>query len=241
MTLLLPQIIAHRGAPLSAPENTLASLRIAKSLGAKWVEFDVQLTRDNQAIIFHDDGLNRTTNGEGLVAKTDFDTICQLDAGSWFNKKFKNESVPTLAAYLQYAAELELGINVELKASISQAELLAQQVVTGLKKYWPTQLPMPLISSASVECLQAIKSINDEYPKGFIIHNWIDHWYEIIDALNCVSLHVERQQLNSQRVKAVKSAGKKVLAYTVNKVKIAENFFNMGVDAVFSDNPQLLE
>lgn len=241
MTLILPNIIAHRGAPLSAPENTLASLRVAKSLGAAWVEFDVRLTRDKQAIIFHDDDLSRTTNGKGLVAETDFSVISQLDAGSWFDKHFQNEAVPTLDAYLKCAAELELGINVELKGNASQAESLALQVINGLKKCWSKHLPLPLISSAQAACLQAVGSVTDDYPKGFIMHDWMDNWYDTIHELGCVSLHVEHQQLNLNRVKAVKSAEKKLLAYTVNKVKTAERLFDMGVDSLFSDNPELLK
>ncbi len=67
--LNLPKVIAHRGASLSAPENTVAALREAKRFGARWVEFDVHLTRDGQAIIFHDpSGLGRTTNGRGMVS-----------------------------------------------------------------------------------------------------------------------------------------------------------------------------
>ncbi|WP_423063723.1 glycerophosphodiester phosphodiesterase family protein [Candidiatus Paracoxiella cheracis] len=241
MVFILPKVIAHRGAPLVAPENTLASLRAAKSLGATWVEFDVQLTHDGKAIIFHDDELDRTTNGKGLVAALSYDLISELDAGSWFNKKFKNERIPTLTDYLQCAAQLGLGINVELKGTASQSEALARCVATALQSYWPKHLPVPLISSALPACLQSMKAITDEYPQGFIMHEWADSWRDTVDELGCVSLHVEYEQLNPKRAEAVKLAEKKLLAYTINDATVAKSLFDIGVDSVFSDNPELLE
>lgn len=241
MAFILPKVIAHRGAPLNAPENTLASLRAAKSLGATWVEFDVQLTHDGKAIIFHDDELDRTTNGNGLVAKSNFNLISQLDAGSWFNEKFKGEPVPSLDTYLKCAAQLGLGINVELKGTASQSEALARCVVTALQSHWPKHLPVPLISSALPACLQSMKAVTDEYPQGFIMHEWADSWRDTIDGLGCISLHIEHEQLNPTRAEVVKLAGKKLLAYTVNDAAIAKSLFGIGVDSVFSDNPQLLK
>ena len=241
MKIILPQLIAHRGAPLSAPENTLASLRTAKSLGAQWVECDVQLTRDNKAIIFHDNKLERTTNGTGWVANTDFAAMSKLDAGSWFNQKFTGEKIPSLEAYVQCAAQLTLGINIELKGTAAQADLLAQHVVTALHDHWPHALPTPLISSASLACLQAMQALTDQYPQGYILSQWVNNWDDISDALGCISLHIEHQQLNPARAAAVKGAGKKLLAYTVNDAAIANTLFDMGVDAIFTDNLQLFE
>lgn len=241
MKLVLPKLIAHRGASLSAPENTLLSLRAAKSLGAKWVEFDVRLTRDDKAIIFHDDELDRTTNGKGLVADSDFNSIVKLDAGSWFNQEFTGEPIPTLDAYLQCAAKLNLGVNVELKGTASQAESLAKHVVDSLHVHWSKYLPVPLISSASTVCLQAMRSVTDEYLRGYILSEWINNWDEITDELNCISLHIEHKQLNLERAQAVKTVGKKLLAYTVNEVSVANELFDIGVDAVFTDNLRLFK
>ena len=86
--LILPKIIGHRGAKAYAPENTLASIHTAADMGIEWVEIDVKLTSDCVPIIFHDDELNRCTNGSGLVAETDFETIKELDAGLWFADQY---------------------------------------------------------------------------------------------------------------------------------------------------------
>ena len=108
-------VIGHRGAAAAAPENTLASLRKAKELGASWVEFDVKLTRDGVPILMHDERLERTTNGRGEVAQATLAELQELDAGGWFGPAFRGERVPTFEAALGLCAELGLGINVEIK------------------------------------------------------------------------------------------------------------------------------
>jgi glycerophosphoryl diester phosphodiesterase len=240
MKLQLPKVIAHRGAPQVAPENTLASLRQAKTLGAQWTEFDVRLTQDNQAIIFHDDELNRTTNGTGFVVKTSFAAISQLDAGNWFNPKFRNERIPTLAQYLQTAAQLKLGINVELKGTDFPPAILAKQVADSLQQYWQPTLPTPLLSSLSVTNLHAMRALGADYLLGYIMDEWSDQWQMILKELNCVSLHVNHEELTPERIKLIKQKKYLLLAYTINDKALAEKLFSLGVDAVFSDNPQLL-
>ena len=69
MALKLPRIIGHRGCAGYAPENTLEGIHTAADMGVEWVELDVKLTRDQMPVIFHDDDLERTTNGYGLVVK----------------------------------------------------------------------------------------------------------------------------------------------------------------------------
>ena len=92
----LPKVIAHRGSSGIAPENTLASLHLAGQQGAKWVEIDVMLSGDGIPVIFHDDSLARTTNGEGLIYKTPLAGLKKLDAGSWKHNKYPQETIPTL-------------------------------------------------------------------------------------------------------------------------------------------------
>ncbi|HLB57705.1 MAG TPA: glycerophosphodiester phosphodiesterase family protein, partial [Gammaproteobacteria bacterium] len=207
----------------------------------EWVEFDVQLTQDGKPIIFHDDKLNRTTNGKGLVSATDFETISLLDAGSWFSDKYQHESIPTWEQYLQTAADLALGINVELKGEKSDAQSLAQHVVDGLAHYWSGNLPRPLISSFSVDHLQAFQQIQkNRYPIGYITYRWNKNWLSTMKSLNAVSLHVFYRYLTPERIQAVKNESYLLLAYTVNEESVAKQLLSQGVDAVFSDDPTLL-
>ena len=78
MTLKLPKIIGHRGAAAYAPENTLEGIHTAADMGVEWVELDVKLTKDQIPVLFHDETLERTTNGAGNVADITYDDLKQL-------------------------------------------------------------------------------------------------------------------------------------------------------------------
>jgi len=94
------QIVAHRGASAERPENTLASTQRAIDVGATAVEVDVRTTKDGQLVLRHDATLDRTTNGKGLIGEKTLAEVRQLDAGSWFDAKYRDERVPTLTEVL---------------------------------------------------------------------------------------------------------------------------------------------
>jgi Glycerophosphoryl diester phosphodiesterase family len=109
------EIIAHRGAMYLAPENTLASQRLAYELGADVVEVDVRLTKDGVPINFHDHTLDRTTDGEGGLGGLTLAELKQLDAGSWFHEKYTGERVPTIAEAVAVAQEYNRKILLDVK------------------------------------------------------------------------------------------------------------------------------
>ena len=122
------EIIAHRGAMMLAPENTLASQRLAYELGADVVECDIRLSADNVPIIMHDHSLDRTTNTTGPVAARTLQELKQLDAGSWFGPQFAGERMPTLAEMLEVAKTYNRQLLLDIKG-----QYMAPQVVAVIK------------------------------------------------------------------------------------------------------------
>ncbi len=108
-------IVAHRGAKTLAPENTLASQRLAYDLGADSVECDVRLSRDGQLVNLHDPDVRFTTNGSGLVNSLTATQIRQLDAGSWFSPAFAGEKIPFISENLQTAAAYNRKVVLDIK------------------------------------------------------------------------------------------------------------------------------
>lgn len=96
------RIVNHRGANRLAPENTYASAKKAIEAGATYVEVDVRRSKDGIYYNFHDNTLDRTTNGSGLFSETSSDVIDTLDAGAWFAHEFEGEKVPRMFEYLQW-------------------------------------------------------------------------------------------------------------------------------------------
>jgi glycerophosphoryl diester phosphodiesterase len=236
----IPKLIAHRGASMYYPENTITALRMAHSMGARWVEFDVRFAGNNVPVIFHDKTLERTTNGHGYVVTTPFHHLEQLDAGAWFDRRFAHEKIPSFKEWLQCAAELKMGMVIELKARRWRAARLADTVLKMLDDYWPKDLPTPVLSSASFTCLRELYRCNKELPLGLVIKHWFYPWRQVLQECNCVSAHLRHSVIKLKRVEYLKKLGYKVLAYTVNDLKVANILFEHGVDAIFSDNPRLL-
>lgn len=121
-----PLTVAHRGLLLHAPENTLSNFRACLELRFGF-EFDVERTKDGQLVCIHDSTVERTTNGKGNVADLTLAEIRQLDAGSWFNKQFTGERVPTVDEVLQLVRQYRhypVLIAVDLKAADVEQEVV---------------------------------------------------------------------------------------------------------------------
>lgn len=129
-------VIAHRGASDYAPENTLSAFALAEEMGADWFELDCRLTRDNEVVVMHDDTLDRTTSGSGYVREASLHEIKQLDAGSWFEPKWRGERVPTLEQALMQA-KWKIGVYVEIKSSANDDPLVSDifDLANGLQKH----------------------------------------------------------------------------------------------------------
>jgi glycerophosphoryl diester phosphodiesterase len=104
------QVIAHRGGPRYAPENTLVAFRTAIDQGAAWLEFDVQMTRDGALVVIHDETVDRTTDGTGALRDLTLAQVRALDAGG-------GERVPTLEEVVALARAHGVGILPETKAA----------------------------------------------------------------------------------------------------------------------------
>jgi glycerophosphoryl diester phosphodiesterase len=111
------QIFAHRGSKGNRPENTLAAFAEAVRVGSDGIELDVHLTRDKQLVVIHDESLERTTNGAGLVRNMTFEEIQHYSAGAWFAAQYENEKVPLLSQVLDLLVAMSFtgALNIEIK------------------------------------------------------------------------------------------------------------------------------
>lgn len=238
--LVVEKIIGHRGACAYAPENTLVSFNTALAMGCRFVEFDVMCSADGEPFVFHDDNLKRTTNGRGEMGQVDSTYLRSLDAGSWFSRQFKGEPILHFKDILEWLLVSNVQANIEIKPYPGTEEQTAITVLSYVNRYWPEGKELPLISSFSWDALSMCHSITPEMPRGLLLHTWDDHWLQKAKQLGCFSIHFNRKILTADRVKAVKEQGYVVCVYTVNRKRQANKLFKWGVDAVFSDYPDLL-
>jgi glycerophosphoryl diester phosphodiesterase len=230
-----PRVIAHRGGGILAPENTLAGLELARNLGFLGVEFDVKLSRDGTPILMHDDTLDRTTDGHGEVARTNFGAISKLDAGVWFGNEFAGQRVPSFAAAATLCREAGLWANVEIKPCPGRERETGEIAARLSRQLWLGASPPPLLSSFSPLSLEAAAVEAPDMPRALLVEEIPENWAAQLERLQAVALHASQRHLTKQIIKAVHDAGYGVLAYTVNDSERALQLLEWGVDALVTD------
>lgn len=238
------QLIGHRGIAALAPENTMASFRLAATQNVSWIEFDVRLTKDLELVIFHDDTLERTTNGSGYVYEHNLKDLLSLDAGSWFAPHFKEEKIPVFGEVLTELINLGLQCNIEMKfpplPSQEHVETLAQKLLTIIEQKWPSAYPLPLISSFEWSALEYVRRKMPHLPIGFLTEQCSPNLIEEVAKNRNAALHCEYLSLTPELLTMAHRLGVPILAYTVNEPKAASLLFDQQVFGLFSDNPRHL-
>lgn len=241
MALKIPKVIGHRGAKAYAPENTLESIQTAASLGVEWVELDVKLTRDNVPIIFHDEDLSRTTNGSGKVAETSYDDIQQLEAGSWFAESFAGIKIPTLEEAVDIILRHNLGLNLEIKPCPGREKETAEVALDHLSQMWDDTDRL-LISSFQHVSLETAMDLAPDYARGLLIggEEMPENWQEVAAYLQASTINLGSRLVNRAVADNVMDMELPLLVYTVNDPMQARSLQKLGVDAFFSDNPDVI-
>lgn len=126
-------VIAHRGASFFAPENTLSSVLKAIKLNAKYIEIDIQRTKDNALILMHDKSVDRTTNGTGFVYELVWETIQSLEIESSDFSLLKGETIPKLDYVLGNTRDRQIVLVIEVKKP-DMYPGIENQLLTSLQK-----------------------------------------------------------------------------------------------------------
>ncbi len=271
-------LVAHRGASAYAPEHTLSAYKLAIEQGADFVEQDLAVTKDGVLICLHDASLERTTNVEELFpgrvstqtieGKTrtawlanDFTLaeIKTLDAGSWFDKKFAGERVPTFDEAIA-AIRGKAGIFPELKTpeiyagrDIKFEELVAAALdkngLRGPKADPKTPVILQTFGQSSARRLAEIKigvpvALLLGSPAGFETAAQVKAWKGIVQGFGPAKQIVLK---NPDFVKWAHAEGMTVTPYTFRSsdtgtfkdvtAEMDHYLYTLGVDALFTDNP----
>ena len=244
MSLIFPKVIGHRGAKGYAPENTLPSFHTAADMGVEYVEFDVKLTKDHEPVVFHDDTLERTTNGSGLIAEMTYKELQELDAGSWFDNGFVNTKIPHLEDVLDLLITRNINCNIEIKPCPGREKETAEIALDHATRIWPDDMLAPLISSFSQVSLEAALDMAHAWPRGFLIDNGDErapeNWADLVKYLEISTINCNGNAVSEEEIAAYIETGLPVLAYTINDPLVAEHLFDHGLTAVFSDTPDVI-
>lgn len=233
-----PRLIVHRLGGALAPENTLAGLAIAARLGFKAVEFDVMLSRDGVPFVIHDETLERTTDGKGRVADFDGEELRLLDAGARHHEAFAGEQIPTFAEVLDACRRHGILPNVEIKPSKGFDVETAEVVVRTIAAHWQGDT-LPLVSSFSEAALECVRDLAPHLPHALEVVAVPQDWLARVKRLDCIALHASVEDNTLDVLRECRGHGYQMAIWTVNDARRAQVLFEAGIDAVFSDRPDL--
>ncbi|MBL8429598.1 MAG: glycerophosphodiester phosphodiesterase [Dechloromonas sp.] len=228
----LPRWFCHRGGGKLAPENTLAGIRLAARMGFSAVEFDVMLSGDGTPVLIHDERLERTTNGHGLVCETPDSQLFELDAGD-------GERIPRYSEAVALCREYGLLANVEIKPAAGFECQTAETVVRLSCMLWQGAAVQPLFSSFSLDVLEIARDLAPQIPRGALFERVPAGWLDTVRRLQALTLHCDARHLADDVLAEAQVNGIPLLCYTVNSEKAAKSLFDRGVGAIFTDRLDL--
>ena len=230
-----PTVMAHRGLSADAPENTLYAFSDAISVGADFIELDVQQTRDGVLVVMHDSNLKRTTGVNKDIWDVNYADIQNLDAGSWFDPAYANARIPTLEETLQFV-DKRAKLNIEIKPTKHGSDTLEQDVAELITRYQYTDACY--VTSFSYGSLKKVKEANPEIRTGYLMSVAYGQFYSLkyADAFSLNKVFV-----TSQVVNAAHQQGKQIFAWTVNSMSEVRSLCNLHVDSIITDDPVMVQ
>lgn len=231
----IPAIWAHRGASGHAPENTLEAFGLAEKLGADGIELDVQFTRDREIVVIHDERIDRTSDGHGLVADMTLSELRQYN----YNRtvpEFSHCDIPTLREVLEQVKPTTMVINIELKTGVNFYPGLEVATLELVKEYGMED--RVIYSSFNHESILRMKKIAPEAQCGFLYNIGIADVVEYVEKHAVEALHPGMVSIKYPGfVEQCKEKNKKIHVWTVNSEHDLEQMRQYQVDAVITNFP----
>lgn len=235
-----PLVIAHRGASVEAPENTMAAIRRAIALNADYVEIDVRLSKEGIPIVLHDPSTARMTGEKNTlpVRQLTLPQIKEIAIGQRFGKVFAEEKIPTLMEVLSLDWK-NTGLMIEIKKSVKNPQVIVDavfQVLTHVKQ----PLPSLSIGSFSIDIVKEVqKQSNRLNPLPEIIG--------IVEKPEMVALFMKQQVkrlalwyrlINWDLVRSLKEKKMEIWTFTVDDLEVAKFLISLGINGIISNDPK---
>lgn len=225
--------LAHRGYSDRYPENTLLAFEKAKEAGFDGIELDVQLSRDGELVVIHDEELKRLTGEKGYVWEYTLEELKQmkvLEESNWGVQR-----IPTLREYFETIYPSEMITNIELKTSWNEYRGIEEKVLALMdefdvrEKIW--------ISSFNHFSAVRFKRLSPDVKCGFLEESRIVGMAEYAQNLHMDFLHPVYYTVTDRYAKEAWERGLAIHAWTVNEKEEAQRLERLGVEAVIGNRP----
>ncbi len=229
--------IAHRGASKVTPENTLVAFERARALGADGVEFDVMKCASGEVVVFHDETVDRTTDGEGLVAKKTLDELKELDASGEFHSQVGRVEIPTLDETLDYLGK-DVLIDIEIKSETVRTDGIEELVVRTLNRH--ALHDNVLVASFNPAALKRVRTMAPGLPRALIVSEkqrfyLRRQWFA--RSVQPAYVHPHINMINQKNMAKWRKRDYRIGVWTVNDQTLMTRLLQYGIDALISDDP----
>lgn len=231
-----PFIIGHRGAMGHAPENTLASFSRALEMGVDAIELDVHLSQDGEVVVIHDEHLERTTNGRGLVRDHSLASLKTLDAGRSFSADFQGETIPTL----QEAFELVGGrvpVIIEIKnlpmpyVGIESRVLEVATDADALERIQIISFDHPTV--------KRVRELNDDIATGLLYVGRVLDMVGLARQAGASGLCPHWTSVQAMDVRLAHQAGLSVHPWATSDAAVMRRLVTLDIDSIATNDPDI--
>ncbi|MEQ9309970.1 MAG: glycerophosphodiester phosphodiesterase family protein [Balneolaceae bacterium] len=237
-------VIAHRGASFYAPENTHSAFKLAIEMKAEMIELDVSLSKDGVPVVVHDETVDRTTNGKGLVSNYTLRELKNLETGSWFSDKYSGEPFPTLSEVLAYTKD-KISVNIEIKTEAVTDELKDGIIEKALQIVEKAGVGDQVIfSSFDYRVMEHLEKLAPEMSKAILYEKSQSGDMkpsELVTKYKVNAFNCSHRQLSDEWIEDLKTNNIPFFIYTVNDEKLMKTIIEKGASGIFSDKPDLLK
>jgi glycerophosphoryl diester phosphodiesterase len=232
MWLLMTQIFAHRGYSAVFSENTMTAFKEAEKVGADGIELDIQLTKDREIVVIHDEKVNRTTNGNGFVKDFSYKELRKLNANQ---PGVIKEPIPALREVLEWLQTNTLTCNIELKNGLFPYEGMEEMVIELVRSHG--LMERIIFSSFNhysiVYCYRLAPEIEiAPLYSGSIFMPWV-----YAKSIRAQGIHPNYKGLSNDVIRKSIESGVAVRPYTVNKDDDMKRLFTLNCTAIITDDP----
>ena len=228
---------AHRGYSGKYPENTLLAFEKALEAGCDGIELDVHLSSDGEVVIIHDELVDRTTDGTGLVGSHTLAQLKTLDASAGFRGVYGRNEIPTLREYFELVKEKDVVTNIELKTGVDTYPGIEEKTLSLIDEFGLRD--RIIISSFNHYSVMHFKELAPDIPCGFLEESWVigmpaytkEHGMEFVHPIfNAVTEGFAAQ---------CRACGIGINTWTVNTREDMLDMLRKGVHAIIGNEPEL--
>lgn len=213
----------------------MPAFELAHKMGADGIETDIQLTKDNIPVLFHDERINRTTDSKGYIKDFTFDQLKQFDAGSWFSSEFSGTSIISLDEFLQWIREKPISLNIELKNNKIDYEHIESIVYEMLDHY--QLLNRTILSTFNPNSIKRMQHFTDEVNVSFLTSRKNKVLVNFAKDIGATGIHIKYRLFNRLLVTQCQQENLELRVFTINRMSRMKECFDLSCDGIFTDVP----